>query len=302
MIEKSSEEQALALRELVQATQREIRELVDAGEKVHLIWDFDFVLGSGRSDDVFALFSADLPKYFEYEERLSLEPPEAGPWVGLAEACGILHHSQDIVSSRSSFLALRLMLFLLSWNIPSRWQLFVGHQSKRESYGIILDSLKGENWRVFMVDDADKHVNAFREVAEAKGWGSRAKGIIAPRLRTYSEEELRAHVDAVMSASEAGPVDAVCGGRLLGRWSVLPGGRDDLRRKLVRPDHVRFHMEELVERLRPSLEKLAEEGTPGEPMTVSHLFWIHEVFMEHAMRQWDHFEAGMDAVLYRRRR
>ncbi|MDP3947325.1 MAG: hypothetical protein Q8Q41_01385 [bacterium] len=281
MIKKSSKEQVHALHELVQATKKEIRELTLAGKKIHIIWDFDSVLGSSRSDDVFTLFGGDLERYFEYEERLSLEPPEAGQWAGLAEACGLLHHSQDIVTARSSFLTLRLTLFLLSWNIPVRWQLLIGHQPKRESYGIILDSLEGEDWHVFMIDDSEKHVDVFREVAEAKGWGVRAKGIVTPRVRNYSEEELEAHVFAVMTASTAGPVHAFHGGRFLGRWSVLPGRRDELRKKLVRSDHILFHMEEVVERHRGTLLKLAEEATPGEPKTVSHLFLLHEILTDH---------------------
>ena len=176
---------------MVRMTGRRIRRLVEAGKKVHLIWDVDHVLVSGRSDDAFGLLGFKVEKYFTYEERLITQILEDGPWVPLARTCGSLQMSQDIVTARSSFLAMRVVLFLLHHDLPIRWQLFVGHQPKSESYRIILKSFeKDPDMHVFSIDDAKKHNDAFDAVAAELGMSDRCHSVLAPQVRRYAQEDL----------------------------------------------------------------------------------------------------------------
>jgi hypothetical protein len=280
-IVRSTEAEFQAIRELVARVEREIAELVAAGKKVHVIWDVDHVLVSGRSDDAYVILGGDVRKYFTHEERLVAETLDAGPWLGLARKCGELHQSQDVVTARSSFLALRVTFFLLEKDIPVRWQLFVGHQPKGESYRIILKSFANDpGVHVYNVDDTAKHDEAFRAVAAELGMSDRCHGVLAPQVRGYDEDELRHEVEGVMQASGEHPswvrtYDPDTG-RLRRMIRVLPDPRKDLR-NLFWLGAFGTHKKAVVEELRPDLEKFAAEVMPGKVPTDDDLFMLFEM-------------------------
>ncbi len=243
------------------------------------------MLVSGRSDDVFALLWFDVDKYFAYEERLVTEILEDGPWAGFARKCGEWHQTQDIVTARSSFLALRVMFFMLrNRSMPVRWQLFIGHQPKAESYRIILKSFeKDPDAHVFCVDDVKKHVDAFNAVAAELGMSARCRGILSPQIRGYSEEDLRHEIDGVMNPPGAEPY-------LVPPREWRPGAGN--RQVQVVPDPRAFIGEMLqlasqkadiravVEQHRAELEKLADALMPGRPKTDGNLFYLYELIRE----------------------
>lgn len=279
--EPSGPRELRRVRALVRLTAYKIRKLVAVGRKVHIIWDVDSVLCSGRSDDAFAALGFDVNKYFVYEERLIAERLERGPWADLACRCGELQTSQDVVTARSSFLTMRVMFFLLSLRIPARWQLFVGHQSKAESYRIILKSLeKALDTDIFCVDDGKKHIDAFNAMAAELRMAERCHGIISPQVRAYSEDELRHEVDAVMSASGNKPFfirtyDTETG--LVKRLAqVVPEPHKYLRDIFVGGD-IETMKGVVVGELRMELEKLADELAPGMPKTDNLLYMLFEM-------------------------
>ncbi len=232
-MQKSTEEETQAVLDLIKQTRHKVETLIQAGKKVHFIWDFDGVLIDSRSDDVFTASGYNLKTYFEYEERLLFDSPDCGPWLlPIAHTCGTLHTSQDIVTARSSFLALRVHLFCLAWNMPVRWMLFLGHQPKTDSFRIILESFKKDSsWHIFFVDDNRKHVETFNVVSKELEMSERAHGIVSPIIREYTEEQLRAHLDHVLHAEDS-PVrirkpENDCDG-----FTVLPGGLPQFKKIL----------------------------------------------------------------------
>lgn len=269
---------------LVRLVRRQVAALQKDGKKVHFIWDVDHVLVSGRSDDAFALLGFDVVKYFEYEERLVTQRLEDGPWAGLARECGQLHQSQDIVTARSSFLALRAIYFLLSGFIPSRWQLFVGHQPKDESYRIILKSFAKESGtHVFCVDDSAKHVEAFNKMALELGMSERCHGILSPQVRSYEQDALQHEVDSVMAKSGPNPgwvrVFDPQTGQMTRMIQVLPDPREALRR-IFDGGVIDAHKKATVEEVRPSILEHAERHGLYQPKNDDEVYAIFELIRE----------------------
>lgn len=285
-IEPSSPRELRRMAALVRLTRLRIKKLVAQGKRVHIIWDVDYVLCSGRSEDAFSLLGLDVGKYFTYEERLIAERLEAGPWLGLALSCGEsgMQASQDVVTARSSFLALRAIYFLLSWRIPVRWQLFVGHQSKAESYRIILKSFeKDPDTHVFCVDDGKKHVDAFQSVAKELGMGERCHGVLSPQVREWNEDELGHEVEAVMAASGKEPafmrVYNTATGAVKRMVPIVPNPLEHLR-GVFGDQHSEVWKKTVVEEMRPELEKFAREVMPGRVPTDDELFMLYEMVRE----------------------
>lgn len=269
-MQKSTPEELQACKDLVDHTAREIAALRSLGKKVHVIWDVDRVLVSGRSDDVFTALGFSVEKYFEYEERLIAQRLEDGPWASLARACGRdrRHGSQDIVTARSSFLQLRVHHFLLNWRIPVRWMLAVGHQSKDDSYRIILKSfLKDPDMHVFMVDDAQKHVDAFIAVAKELGMTDRCHAVLSPTVRTYDQEEIDREIALVLDPSITAPKALTVvpsGPGSYGRHVMaVPDGRTYMR-AMFSAAGVDVHISATVNANREMLEKWADEVWPGK--------------------------------------
>jgi hypothetical protein len=281
----SSKKELRRSRALVRLTERHVRRLVSQGKKVHFIWDVDGVLVSNRSDDVFALTGFDLAKYFTYEERLVTQVLEDGPWAGFARKCGDLHQTQDIVTARSSFLALRVMFFILrNPGLDARWQLFVGHQPKTESYRIILKSFeKDPDVNVFCVDDVKRHVDAFGSVAAELGMTDRCHGIVSPQVRTYTEEDLRHEIDGVLNASGNEPYFVSPREWRLGAYNrqvqVVPEPRKCISDMLWRAD-LAARVRAIVEQHRTELEKIWKSAFPDKAWTDYDLFRIYEMHCE----------------------
>ena len=283
---RSTRIERLACQRLVRQTEREILRRIERGEKVHVIWDMDHVLVSGRSDDAFALLGFDVNKYFTYEERLLVEPLEPGPWTGLAQRLSRSSATQDIVTARSSFLAMRVMFFLVCQMINVRWQLFVGHQPKTESYRIILRSIeKDPTVHVYCIDDAAKHIDAFNVVATELGLTSRCHGIIAPQIRLHSEDELQREIKGVMrdDATDTYFVDVhPHRKRRYARQVVItPKPRDAVKAMMI-GGGLDAHKRAVVAGLRPQLETFADQMLPGKPKTVDTLFFLYELVREPA--------------------
>ncbi len=206
---RSTEQEVQEVTDLVLSTRARIDELLQNGKKVHIIWDFDGVLASRRDHDVYECTGIDLKTYFAYEERLTLESPERGPWLLLiAHNTGAYPHfpserfTQDIVTTRSSTLAIRVYIFCFAYHLPIRWMLFGGHQPKNEAYRIILKSLKNDrDYYVFCIDDDAKYIKAFQDVSAEEGMIDRTFGVVSPVIRTYTEEELKEYYDKVMGAA-----------------------------------------------------------------------------------------------------
>lgn len=238
---KSTPEEVAAADNLARETRARIIELIEQGKKVHIIWDFDGVLADSRSDDIFALISFNLQKYFAYEERLLFECPGSGKWLlPIAHNCGAYPHfpsdkfSQDIVTARSSTLALRVHFFCLSYHLPIRWMLFLGHQSKRDSYRIILESLKKDpDYVIFCVDDGAKHIAAFQEISKELGMEDRTFGIVSPVVREYTEAELQEHLSKVMNAKGDDPLRVRDPSDDCNGFIVLPGGFRQFQQQMV---------------------------------------------------------------------
>ncbi len=256
---------------LVRMTGRRIRRLAEAGKKVHVIWDVDHVLVSGRSEDAFGLLKFDVEKYFAHEERLLLEILEDGPWLRLARACGTLFQSQDVVTARSSFLALRVTFFLVQHQLPIRWQLFVGHQSKAESYRIILKSFeKDPDMHVFSVDDAKKHNDAFDAIAAELGMSARCHSVLAPQIRRHTQEDLEYEIAQIMRVSGAEPKIIPPRVHVAGAYNryvrVVPDARKIISDMLWNGSR-QAEDRAFIDQHRAALEKLAAEHFPGQPIT-----------------------------------
>ncbi len=280
-ISRSTRLERRACRRLIKTLEQTIVMLASQGKRVHIIWDVDHVLVSGRSDDAFALLGFDVKKYFTYEERLLTEPLEAGPWAAFAARCGELHVSQDIVTARSSYLALRVTFFLITRGLPMRWQLFVGHQPKTESYRIVLSSFKKDaDMCVINIDDAAKHCQAFDAVAAELGMAERCMSILSPQMRDYDDAELRRELDLVMAERDTAPYVAPVRGHArdrMGRYvQVTPDPLGTLQR-MFRDVSLTAHKESMVSQHRPELEALAKELMPGREPTVDNLYFLWDL-------------------------
>lgn len=237
---KSTETELQEVRRLVLSVRRKVEEFLQLGKRVHFIWDFDGVLTDSRSDDVFSLLGFDLGAYFAHEERLFVSVPEQGPWLlPIAHNAGAHPHfseerfSQDIVTARSSTLAIRVHMFCLAWHLPVRWILFLGHQPKKESYRIILESLKEDSdYRIFCVDDNPKHVAMFESVSAEEGMQDRTFGIVSPVIRTYTEAELIEYVARVKGAAGGVPIRVRDPGDDMRGFLVLPDGLLQFRKEM----------------------------------------------------------------------
>jgi hypothetical protein len=287
-IEPSTPEQLRQCERYVRAKELKIKRLVAAGKKVHVIWDVDSVLVNGRGDDSFGLLGFDVKKYFTLEERLVTQALEDGPWASLARKCGEpgYQQSQDIVTARSSFLALRVMFFLLNGFTEGqiRWQLFVGHQPKAESYRIILKSFeKDPDTHVICVDDAKKHVDAFVAVAAELGMSARCHGINAPTVRTYDEAELRREIDAVMNPQSDRPFIVEVKRREPGTYGRYICATPDPRQTIRSMWWYAFSdmdRKATVDRHRETLESFADDVTPGQEKTDDHLYFLFDLLRE----------------------
>ncbi|MDP2669201.1 MAG: hypothetical protein Q8P07_05205 [bacterium] len=239
---KSTKKEIEKNERLVADTKTAISTLIKNGKKVHIIWDFDGVLADSRSDDVFKLLNCDIKKYFEYEERLLFQSPGAGQWLlPIAHNTGIGIHfppeqfTQDIVTARSSFPAMRVQIFCLSWHVPTRWMLFIGHQPKEGSYRIILESLKHDpDSHIFCVDDSPKHIDTFSRVSKELSMESRSAGIFSPAIRTYTKTELEKHIESVLSAKGEKPLRVRDPSDNIRGFIVLPGGVAQFREQIMR--------------------------------------------------------------------
>ncbi len=237
---KSTEAEVQEVTDLVLSTRKKIEELLRSGKKVHIIWDFDGVLSDSRSDDIFAFTGSNLKSHFAHEERLLFESPGEGPWLlpiahntGIAKRFPEERFSQDIVTARSSMLAMRVQIFSLAWNLPVRWMLFLGHQPKKEAYRIILKSLKDDpDYHVFCVDDNPKHIEAFGGVSAEEGLQERTSGIISPVIRTYTEEELAEYFSRVMNAAGNTPIRVRNPSDDMRGFLVLPHGLTQFREQM----------------------------------------------------------------------
>ncbi|MDO8676709.1 MAG: 5'-nucleotidase [Candidatus Azambacteria bacterium] len=237
---KSTKKEIQNSNNLVLDTLEKIKELLQQEKKVHIIWDFDGVLADNRSEEVFTVINFNLKEYFKYEERLLSECPRRGPWLlGIAHNAPVRPNfpqeffSQDIVTARSSTLAMRVYIFCLAWQLKVRWMLFIGHQSKKESYRIILKSLqKDPDYYVFCVDDKAKHVEDFRLVSVEEGMENRAIGIVSPVVRTYNAKELKKHFNMVMKATGNVPIRVRDPSNDLLGFIVLPKGVNQFREQI----------------------------------------------------------------------
>ena len=252
---KSTDQEIAEAQALVKATEARIEELVQQEKKVHIIWDFDFVLASGLSDDVFNLTGYNLEKYFEYEERLLFQSPGPGQWLlPIAHNTGAGIHfppeqfTQDIVTARSSYPAMRVQIFCLSWNVPTRWMLFLGHQPKEGSYRIILESLKPDpDTHIFCVDDSQKHIDTFNSVCAELNMESRSTGIFSPAIRAYTKTELKKHIKSVLSAKGKKPLR-------------VRDPSDDMRGFIVLPDGI----VQFREQINGAVDRQSTEGHTAE--------------------------------------
>jgi hypothetical protein len=280
----STAEEIRACQTLIEQTRQKIAALTAQGKYVHIIWDVDGVLTSSRSDAVFARLGFDVEKYFAYEERLFSEHLEDGSWAGFARSCGQAQrqHSQDIVTARSSFLYMRVTFWLLNWRIPIRWQLSVGHQSKKESYRIILQSfVKNQDAHVFMVDDGAKHVQTFNEVAAELGMIDRCHGIIAPVIRDFDDAEIDREIEAVMTATGERfvYVDLQKPRETLRRAVMVAPNPHEAMRSMYMGLSVEAHIKATVDSHRAELTEYADRIWPGQKHSDMTLYSIYEKIM-----------------------
>ncbi|WKZ29094.1 MAG: hypothetical protein QY323_00015 [Patescibacteria group bacterium] len=281
----STSEELQACADFVQSVREDVRRLVASGKKVHFVWDVDHVLAAGRSDDVFSHLKFAVPEYFRYEERLITQLLEKGPWAELARECGTegMQVSQDVVTARSSFLAMRVMFFLLEHRIPIRWQLFVGHQPKADSYRIILKWFeKDPDMHIFSVDDAKKHNDAFDAIAAELGMSERCRSILGPQVRRYVPEDIAYEAEHVLKATGHVPIvlhprtrDGLDYMRFV---RVTPDPYVTMANMLWRasapPDERAF-----VEENRDTLERLVDEMCPDRKKTDALLIVFREMGM-----------------------
>ena len=301
---KSTPQEIAQAKELVKNTEARIKSLVEGGKKVHIIWDFDFVLASGLSDDVFTLAGYNLNKYFEYESRLSWSRPQPGIWLPLANKVDELQASQDIVTARSSFLAFRVMLFCTWFSADPlkwvRWILFIGHQAKADSFRIIIDSFKKDDSVViFFIDDNAKHIEAFDQVAGEMGLGERAVGIVAPKIRLYDKQQLELHYKSVMEATGTAStyVPGYPGGYIDG-FVVMPNGIRGFREKMI-DDFYDIKKKGVIEKHKITLEIAHEEFFPGMPKTPDSLYDTFELMRGEAQHDTAMINEIMEDMIHR---
>lgn len=235
-MQRSTREECNAVTQLINDTEAKILKLIAEGKKVHFIWDVDHVLVSGRSDDVFKLGGNDVVSYREYENRQFLQVLGAGPWGRFAGRCGQLFHSQDIVTARAGFPALRVMNYCLYHGLDIREMLFVGSQPKAESYRVILNHFQKDtkhDWFVFMVDDTESHIVSFNKIVVELGIESSTEAILSPRLRRYTEEELAKHHSEVMDMTKHEPYYASDGTNDGRKFLVTPNPRKSMKEMLT---------------------------------------------------------------------
>lgn len=281
---QSTAEEVREAQAIVDRTREFIRELSRQGKKVHIVWDIDHVLVSGRSDDIFGLLGFSVERYFQYEERLITECLEPGLWLDLARKESESNVTQDLVTARSSFLALRVSYFLLRYRLSMRWQLFVGHQSKGESYRIILSSFaKDPNTVILNIDDAVKHIDAFYKVAAELNMQDRCVGILAPQIRLYDTDELMREIDAVLNKDSKSPylaairIEDPCGkNRTI---QVTPDPYTTLLHMFQGAD-IEIYKLAIVEQHRAVLEKLADQLAPTKEKTNDLFFMLYELMRE----------------------
>jgi len=286
---KSTGEEIKSAHELVKRVEADIARQAAEGKRIHIIWDFDSVLSSPLSDDVFAHVNGDLEKYFDYEARMSMSPPRPGLWLPLAEKIGKLHSSQDIVTTRSSFLAFRVMVFCI-WHASSdiskwmRWILFVGHQSKGDSFRIILESFRNDaDMIVYYIDDSEKHIGTFSDISRKLGMSGRTVGIVSPKIRNYSREQFEWHYQSVMGAlgDDAALVPGTPGGYANGHL-VLPGGLAGFR-TVIAKSFLRAEQKAVIDQFGPVLESECKDLFPGEPVTPKRLHSAFRFLQEEAI-------------------
>lgn len=276
---QSSSQDIFALASLVDRTGNEIARLRREGKRVHMIWDFDFVLAFGLSEDVFDLSGRDIAKFLEYENRLCLESLRKGPWLRLALQAGSLHQSQDIVTARAGIAGYRAMVSCIEWSpAPDfiRATYCVGQQPKRESFRAILSPLRDENdVHVFFVDDTPEVALQFDAVAEEMGMGAQTRSIVSPRLREYTRADLENHYDAVMSARGEGVVLVPHWRKGHSSFHVVPSGARRLR-DIVLGNQVEVFKEGFVDRHRSALRKAHARVRPEKEASVQELYALAE--------------------------
>lgn len=227
-IVRSTPEDIAGCEALVERVIAKIKALKANGMRVHIIWDFDGVLGGARDEDVFTVLNYDVPTYYAYQERLFRTLPEDGPWARVADLCGTLHDSQDIVTARSRFAPLRAYAWLTARRLSTRWMMFVGHQSKSGAYGIILESFEDDpRTHILTIDDSARHVQDFGNTAVKYHMTHQAEAIWTPRIRLYDEKEIKREAQLVLGFKEDSP-----------RWVSVrkPTNTDPGRVILVSPD------------------------------------------------------------------
>ena len=285
---KSTPQEIEDARLLVKQTETEIACHVRKGKRVHIIWDFDSVLASPLSEDIFKFIKYDFEKYFEYEAKLLLSPPKPGIWLPLAKKVKVLHASQDIVTARSSFLGFRVMLFCMWYcgtNLSQwvRWILQIGHRSKSDSFRIILESLqKDKDVFIYFIDDNPKHVEAFCEVSRTLGMVERTAGIVSPKIRDYTEEQLQWHYERITNAEDDHPtlIPGTPGGYANG-FIVFPNGLDGFR-NLITENFLKVERDSAIREFGPLLKMTFQDLFPDEPITPEGLHFAFRYLQEEA--------------------
>lgn len=301
---KSSPEEIKKAYELIRQTEQKIAELVAAGMKVHLIFDFDGVLASPLSEDILELTGGNLAKYFDYETRLIISPPRPGIWLPLAKKVGSLHETQDIVTARSSFLAFRVMMFCM-WHCGDnhsqwvRWILPVGHQPKSGSFKIILDSFKSNpDVFIFFIDDTKKHVDAFHQTSADLAMTERTAGIVSPKIREYTKEQLQWHYERIMEANGENPeiVPGTPGGYSSG-FLTLPNRIKGFRSMMVK-NFYDAEREGAIKQFGPLLKMTFRDLFPDEPVTPEGLHFAFRYLQEEAIHDTSMIQEIMEDAAY----
>jgi len=232
-LKRSTPEEILYVQELIENTETKVRELLTDGKKIHFIWDADHCLVSGRSHDIFQyIVNYDIEKFRVYEDRQFLQVLGCGPWTRFATKRGWLYDTHDIVTARANMPVYRVMAFCLMRGLmPFREMLFVGSQSKSGSYTTILEHFRRlPDWHVILVDDTPEHVKDFDAVAARLGMIYRTYGILSPRIRRYSQEELEQHYREVVEGKGPDPYYASTGAGDGRRFLVTPDPHNHMKK------------------------------------------------------------------------
>jgi hypothetical protein len=231
-IERTDEKTRMTVEAMVRFAGQEMRDARECGFKVVAIWDADGVAIGPRSDDVFRTCCSGLDQYYEYEARLLASDPERTPWTSLIEQLhnfGIVSH---VVTARAGTPMLRLQHFLATRIPDLQVILGVGSQCKGSSYQMLLEEVAGTDTMVFLIEDTQRHIEAFGLSARQLGVASRIRPFLTPIIREYSEAELRAHFHAVMHAFGTDPVLVPHEHPLHRPFLVLPEGKSTYAREL----------------------------------------------------------------------